>query len=447
MSLPNPPQPNQDESGSAEPHHKPEDSHDSVMDDFEDEAGWQTQTSKKRRHGSNSSEDTIITQPGYNLTVIVKPNDPTTIITNMNPLVLKQKLDSLAPDGVIQIRPNYRLNLLAIDARNVESTKALLQLKNLGTVQVQTYEPPPPSASVGIIRGVSADIEDADLLAAMREKASVIQVRRLGKSEIVKLVFATKSSPEYVTAGHTRYKVLPYLEKPRQCPKCNRFGHIASTCLKAQRCSRCGGDHGVNECAAEQPKCANCKKRHDATSKVCAIYKVERQISNYKSSKNVNYTSAKSAIENDQEACGTGRHWTPRKRSQGSKEDKQSCIPLQSEDNFPPLENLTGKTAPDASAAPPVQSGPSTQPSSASAATAKKGPSRGLTRPTRKHSEPPGDPKPIPNATPKPQSFGSAICTLAIQLRTFLTSLNFPFAQALVTVIDMLLPLASSWSR
>ncbi|KAG0417037.1 hypothetical protein HPB47_005935 [Ixodes persulcatus] len=117
------------------------------MDDFEDEAGWKTQTSKKRRHGSNSSEDTIITQPGYNLTVIVKPTDPTTIITNMNPLVLKQKLDSVAPDGVIQIRPNYRLHLLAIDARNVESTKALLQLKNLGTVQVQTYEPPPPSAS------------------------------------------------------------------------------------------------------------------------------------------------------------------------------------------------------------------------------------------------------------------------------------------------------------
>ncbi|KAG0421821.1 hypothetical protein HPB47_002304, partial [Ixodes persulcatus] len=149
------------------------------MDDFEDEAGWKTQTSKKRRHGSNSSEDTFITQPGYNLTVIVKPTDPTTIITNMNPLVLKQKLDSVAPDGVIQIRPNYRLNLLAIDARNVESTKALLQLKNLGTVQVQTYEPPPPSASVGIIRGVSADIEDADLLAVMREKSSVIQAKLL----------------------------------------------------------------------------------------------------------------------------------------------------------------------------------------------------------------------------------------------------------------------------
>ncbi|KAG0410991.1 hypothetical protein HPB47_011900, partial [Ixodes persulcatus] len=99
----------------------------------------------------------------------------------MNPLVLKQKLGSLAlaPDGVIQIRPNYRLNLLAIDARNVEFTKALLQLKNLGAVKVQTYEPPPPSASAGIIRGVSADIEDADLLAPMREKASAIQAKLL----------------------------------------------------------------------------------------------------------------------------------------------------------------------------------------------------------------------------------------------------------------------------
>ncbi|KAG0420096.1 hypothetical protein HPB47_003681 [Ixodes persulcatus] len=246
-----------------------------------------TKVAKKRRHGSNSSEATIITQPTHNLVVIIKPTDPATIITNMNLLALKQMLENLAPDGVIQIRPNYRLNLLAIDARNIESTKSLL----LGTIQVQTYEPAPPSSNVGVIRGVSTEITHADLWASIREKAPVIQVRRLGKTEAVKLVFSSRTSPEYVFVGHTRYSVLSYLEKPRQCPKCNRFGHLASTCSKMQRCSRCGGEHVVSECEAKQPRCLNCKRGHDAPSRNCPAYKAGKQITNYRSSNNADYTN------------------------------------------------------------------------------------------------------------------------------------------------------------
>ncbi|KAG0412021.1 hypothetical protein HPB47_010855 [Ixodes persulcatus] len=244
---------------------------DASMTDESDYGGkWTTQMTK-RRHGSNSSQSTIISQPPPNLTIIVKPTDPTKLVTNLNPLVLKKKLEDAAPDGIIQIRPNYRLNLLALDTRNVESTKALLRLKSLGAVQVMTYEPPPLSAYVGVIRGVSTEIADAELGAALREKAPVIQVRRLGTSEAVKITFASGATCEHVYIGHTRYEVFPYLERPRQCPKCNRFGHIASTCSKAQRCSRCGGEHDVSTCEAEQPKCTNCSKRHDATAEYVAV--------------------------------------------------------------------------------------------------------------------------------------------------------------------------------
>ncbi|XP_042149633.1 uncharacterized protein LOC121837861 [Ixodes scapularis] len=284
------------------------------MEEFDDEGGWITKVAKKRRHGSNSSEATMITQPTHNLVVIVKPTNPTTIITNMNPLALKQMLENLAPDGVVEIRPNYRLNLLAIDARNIESTKSLLQLKKLGTIQVQTYEPAPPSSNVGVIRGVSTEITDADLWASIREKAPVIQVRRLGKTEAVKLVFSTRTSPEYVFVGHTRYSVLSYLEKPRQCTKCNRFGHLASTCSKTQRCSRCGGEHVVSGCEAKQPRCINCKRGHDATSRNCPAYKAEKQITNYRSSNNVDYTSAETVITNEPKVRGLEKHRTPHKQ-------------------------------------------------------------------------------------------------------------------------------------
>ncbi|KAG0429251.1 hypothetical protein HPB47_023810 [Ixodes persulcatus] len=47
--------------------------------------------------------------------------------------------------------------------------------QSLGAVQGMTYELPPPSAYVGVIRGVSTKIADAERCAALREKAPVIQ--------------------------------------------------------------------------------------------------------------------------------------------------------------------------------------------------------------------------------------------------------------------------------
>ncbi|KAG0410822.1 hypothetical protein HPB47_012057 [Ixodes persulcatus] len=212
---------------SAETSNIPDKPSDSSVEDSDNEAPWNVKATKERRHGSNSSEATIITQVSKSLTVIVKSMDPTKIITKLNPLFLKEKLDSLAPDGIIQIRPNYRLNLLALDTLNLESTKAILQLKNIGPLQVHTYEPTPASSSVGVIRGVSVEIADEDLSTSVRVKSPGTQARRLGKSEVVKVISITGTPPDHVYVGHTRYQVLPYLEKPRQCPKCNRFGHIA----------------------------------------------------------------------------------------------------------------------------------------------------------------------------------------------------------------------------
>lgn len=442
MSHPNAPPQACSADQSAESSNISECSPDNVMEESDDEGGWITKVAKKRRHGSNSSEATIITQPTHNLVVIVKPTNPTTIITNMNPLALKQMLENLAPDGVIQIRPNYRLNLLAIDARNIESTKSLLQLKKLGTIQVQTYEPAPPSSNVGVIRGVSTEITDADLWASIREKAPVIQVRRLGKTEAVKLVFSTRTSPEYVFVGHTRYSVLSYLEKPRQCPKCNRFGHLASTCSKTQRCSRCGGEHVVSECEAKQPRCINCKRGHDATSRNCPAYKAEKQITNYRSSNNVDYTSAKTVITNEQKVRGLEKHRTPHKQKQSLKGDKKAIIPEMNETDFPPLDTLSSEIMPKPMV--PSAEQPESSPKNAEAVSTQNT-SKNQEVPRKWAREHPAQKKPRSVATPKSQSLGNALCTIVTLLRSFLTSLQSPIAQAMITIIDIVVPLATSW--
>ncbi|KAG0417502.1 hypothetical protein HPB47_005549 [Ixodes persulcatus] len=210
---------------------------DNDIDEAEKEGSGWTLNCRKRRHlsgGSASSQATIIDAHRENRTVIVKLQDPTKLIAKLNPLTLSQELDSITPNGVIQIRSNYRLNLLAIDMRDNSSMKTILTLTILLGIKVQTYEAHPQSSAVGIIRDVDKDITETDLKKAISATTPVILVKRLGASETVKLVFATETMPEHVVVGHIRFRVLQYTDKPRQCHKCRRFGHI-----HVQRCSRC----------------------------------------------------------------------------------------------------------------------------------------------------------------------------------------------------------------
>ncbi|KAG0436627.1 hypothetical protein HPB47_017855 [Ixodes persulcatus] len=230
---------------------------DNDIDEAEKEdSGW-TLNCRKRRHlsgGSASSQATIIDAHRENRTVIVKPQDPTKLISKLNPLTLSQELDSITPNGVIQIRPNYRLNLLAIDMRDNSFMKTILTLTILLGIKVQTYEAHPRSSAVGIIRDVDKDITETDLKKAISATTPVILVKRLGASETVKLVFATETMPEHVVVGHIRFRVLQYTDKPRQCHKCRRFGYIQAACSHVQRCSRCGGTHDRIDCQADQPR-------------------------------------------------------------------------------------------------------------------------------------------------------------------------------------------------
>lgn len=74
--------------------------------------------------------------PKHGLTVVLKPKDPEKIVTRFNPLQLKASFELVAPDGVLQLRPNHRLNLLAVDTRNIDSTACLLKITTLMGIAV-----------------------------------------------------------------------------------------------------------------------------------------------------------------------------------------------------------------------------------------------------------------------------------------------------------------------
>ncbi|CAF4070041.1 unnamed protein product [Rotaria sp. Silwood1] len=83
-----------------------------------------------------------------------------------------------------------------------------------------------------------------------------------------------------------------YNNKPAQCYKCFKFGHIAKYCkAEKQICSRCGEeDHKHDNCPNrnKSPVCRNCKGDHSATSTECSKYKefqekIQKTIDQYSS--------------------------------------------------------------------------------------------------------------------------------------------------------------------
>jgi hypothetical protein len=81
--------------------------------------------------------------------------------------------------------------------------------------------------------------------------------------------------------------------KPSQCYKCFKYGHVAKYCrAENQICSRCGGaNHKFDNCpnSNQQPMCCNCKGEHTATSSNCPKFKdyqqkIQKTIDQYSSS-------------------------------------------------------------------------------------------------------------------------------------------------------------------
>lgn len=387
---------------------------------------------QKRRHRSGTSSENILLSEMSSindLTVILKPTDPMKLVTKVNPLKLAEYLESVAPDGILQIRPNPRLNLLALDTRNMDSTKALLAVSVVCGIPVQAYQPRSLDNAVGVIRDLPPDLSDDEILKATRGSV-VLKVRRLGASEAVQLVFKAPTVPEHVCVGYTRYKVLPYIEKPRQCTKCHRFGHIASTCLMALRCVRCGKDHEREKCTADQPRCPNCKRGHESTSRWCPSFKTEEAISKVRSEKRMDYVSARAVIVGN----ATSRPRVQRLKSsspehnvvdaqkeiqEGVSKHARATNPLPEGNapelvcddvNFPPLSKHTE----------PQMPAKNTKFSSKP------------TKPSRTDSG---------QDDASPPNFGSALRSILSTFRGMLQMLDFPFAKSIITLVDAVLPL------
>lgn len=63
-----------------------------------------------------------------------------------------------------------------------------------------------------------------------------------------------------------------YFTGPRQCRRCQHWGHLSYSCRAPQACAHCAGTHDGQDCPNRESKhCVNCNGKHDSFSLQCPI--------------------------------------------------------------------------------------------------------------------------------------------------------------------------------
>ncbi|GFS84319.1 putative RNA-directed DNA polymerase from transposon BS [Trichonephila clavipes] len=186
---------------------------------------------------------------------------------------------------------------LLIETNSAIQTKSFLLAKTfLNSPLIVT-----PHKSLNSCRGV---ISEPDLLTTSESEIldgfsdqGVIQVRRITikknttvfPTKHLILTFNSPNLPTSIKAGYLNCKIRPYIPNPLRCFKCQRFGHSQTSYRGQLTCSRCASvGHASTDCILE-PKCINCSLAHSADSKLCPKWKIEKQIQEIKTSKNISY--------------------------------------------------------------------------------------------------------------------------------------------------------------
>ncbi|GFU99426.1 uncharacterized protein TNCV_3193481, partial [Trichonephila clavipes] len=162
--------------------------------------------------------------------------------------------------------------------------------------------------SLNSCRGVISETDllcasEAEILEGLSDQG-VTEVRRikikketsLFPTKHLILTFNSPNLPSKIKAGYLNCTLRPYIPNPLRCFKCQRFGHSQTSCRGQLTCSRCASvGHSSTDCTLEQ-KCVNCTQSHTSDSKLCQKWKLEKQIQELKTNRNISYFEARRLI-------------------------------------------------------------------------------------------------------------------------------------------------------
>ncbi|GFY28849.1 uncharacterized protein TNCV_4719821 [Trichonephila clavipes] len=189
---------------------------------------------------------------------------------------------------------------LLIETASAVQSKSFLMAKTFNSTLTVT-----PHKSLNSSRGVTSEPDllcasETEILEGLSDQG-VTQVRRITikkdstclPTKHIILTFYSLKLPATIKAGYLNCKYIPKL---LCCFQCQRFGHSQTSGRGQLTCSRCASaGHSSTDCILE-PKCINCSQSHASESKLCPKWKLEKQIQEIKTNKNISYSEARKLI-------------------------------------------------------------------------------------------------------------------------------------------------------
>ena len=183
---------------------------------------------------------------------------------------------------------------------------SLLDLKLLANIPVIWRAHIGLNQSKGILFDKDHDLDGIpeEEIKSELETQGVVSVKRFTKkrNDIIEptntylLTFGMPTLPTNIKVGLYRMTVDLFAPNPLRCFKCQRFGHGQNTCRGCEACFRCGEAGHDGKSCQKDPMCKNCKGDHMSSSKLCLIWKKEKEILKVKTERKITYPEAKESF-------------------------------------------------------------------------------------------------------------------------------------------------------
>ena len=150
---------------------------------------------------------------------------------------------------LISYIPQYRTGSLLIKTTNGKQTQQIYKAKKFGDIDIVTSIPIGPNTCRGVVNVWGfRDLEEEILIKELASQ-NVIGARHFKRKQsdgeytntnTVTLTFQSTILPREIKAGYLITEVKPFIQRPRKCYKCQKFGHITKWCRADNNtCGKC----------------------------------------------------------------------------------------------------------------------------------------------------------------------------------------------------------------
>ena len=184
--------------------------------------------------------------------------------------------------------------------------------KSISPRDVEKWIGPPPGSNLPFpeivkMERIKKPARKKDTNEIVYEEKDGKKFPKLEDTDLFKFRCRTTEVPDKAVFWGVIVEINPFIDKPRRCNHCQRFGHIEKFCKNKSkekicgRCSQLGHDHKT--CKEKTAKCINCVRNnikedyHEVFSKDCPVFMLQKEIKTVMAYHNVSQKEATEILE------------------------------------------------------------------------------------------------------------------------------------------------------